>query len=266
MINLRKALYMGAVAFLPTLTACEWFSNFERTPMISTWEPIKCNEQLKECDVTVASRGNPEFSVPIYGTAVSALETSYRPMPGVIDSMASLVNPTPISEASLHNGRKYYQVNCTVCHGDKGAGDGPATKFGMPGITLTAGPALERTDGYIYGIIRNGRGAMPSYNRVEEMERWDVVNYIRSLQGVSPIAAETGKLAIPGVTGRWIPGYTATAPTKPAPFVPPSQGSAKNYYPNGGAPPASDPNAVHVGAPKVDSMVYKTGTIKAKKR
>ena len=31
-------------------------------------------------------------------------------------------------------------------------------------------------------MIRNGRGTMPTYNRIEEMERWDVVNYVRGLQ------------------------------------------------------------------------------------
>ena len=43
-----------------------------------------------------------------------------------------------------------------------------------------------RTDGYIFGMIRNGRGLMPPYNRIEEMDRWDVVNYVRALQGKLP--------------------------------------------------------------------------------
>ncbi len=41
----------------------------------------------------------------------------------------------------------------------------------------------RRTDGYIWGMIRNGRGLMPTYNRIEELDRWDVVNYVRGLQG-----------------------------------------------------------------------------------
>lgn len=256
----------SAIAFMPMLGACDWFSNFEHQPMLVTWAPIHCNDDRTVCDSTVPSRGNPQYSVPIFGTVRSALETSYMPLPGVLDSLATLENPTPISEASLYNGRKYYEINCSVCHGQTGAGNGPATKYGIPGITLIAGPALERTDGYIFGIIRNGRGAMPSYNRIEEMQRWDVANYIRMLQGTSPIQIETGHLALPGVTGRWIPGSTVTAPTTQAPFVAPSQGSAKLYYPEGGAPPASDPSAVPVGAPKIDSMLYKSGTITAKKK
>ena len=40
-----------------------------------------------------------------------------------------------------------------------------------------------RTDGYIFGMLRNGRGLMPPQNRIPEEMRWDVVNYVRELQG-----------------------------------------------------------------------------------
>ena len=49
----------------------------------------------------------------------------------VIDSMAALVNPTPPDSASLANGRKYYVINCSVCHGMTGKGDGTAIKYGL---------------------------------------------------------------------------------------------------------------------------------------
>jgi hypothetical protein len=113
----------------------------------------------------------------------------------------------------------YYQINCAVCHGDAGAGDGPATKLGIPGISLVTDITRARTDGYLFGMIRNGRGLMPSYNRIEEPDRWDVVNYLRGLQGSAGVQVETGPLAAPGVTGKMLPGATRTAPTRPAPFM-----------------------------------------------
>ena len=67
-------------------------------------------------------------------------------------------------------------------------------------------------------MIRNGRGLMPTYNRIEEMDRWDVVNYIRGLQGLAGHPVETGPLAPPGVTGKMVPGFTRMGPTRPAPF------------------------------------------------
>src|SRR5205823_11029946 len=105
------------------LTACEWFTDFKRQPSLWTWEPVK--------DSLTPSRGNPQLSVPITGTAVAGFQVSYGAFPATIDSMATLRNPTPATDTSLGNGRKYFQINCAVCHGDRAMGDGPAAKFGM---------------------------------------------------------------------------------------------------------------------------------------
>ncbi len=252
--------------FTLSLSACEWFSDFRRQPSLKPWEPIHCDARRDVCDDRIPSRGNPQNSVSIYGTARAGFETSYAALPATIDSMSNIPNPTPITPASLENGRKYFQINCAVCHGEKGLGNGPATQYGMIGINLTMDITKNRTDGYIFGMIRNGRGAMPPYNRIEEMDRWDVVNYVRALQGKAGVTVPTGPLAAPGVTGRWVMGYTQTAPTRPAPFVPPAQGSAKNWYPNGGAPPPLDMNAPRVGPALLDSMIYKNGIPEVTKR
>ena len=66
-------------------------------------------------------------------------------------------------------------------------------------------PAPGRTDGYILGMIRNGRGLMPSYNRIEELDRWDVVNYVRGLQGGVRRADRTRRA--PRRTGDKLPGF-----------------------------------------------------------
>src|SRR6266576_6216373 len=208
-VSARMRLVLLAIP-LTMLTACEWFTDFKRQPSIWTWEPVK--------DTLTPSRGNPQMSVPTTGTAVAGFQVSYGAFPATIDSMSSIRNPTPASDSSLANGRKYFQINCAVCHGDRAMGDGPATKFGMPGINLTSDVTKARTDGYIFGMIRNGRGLMPPYNRIEEMDRWDVVNYVRALQGVSGKAVPVGPLAPPGVTGDKVPGATRLGPNQPAPF------------------------------------------------
>ena len=209
--RLRAILFIASLAFYTS--GCEWFTDFKRQPSLWTWEVVK--------DTLTPSRGNPQFSVPVTGTAMAGFRVSYAALPGTIDSMSVIANPTPISDQSLANGRKYFQINCAVCHGDRAMGDGPATKFGMPGINLTSDVTRGRADGYIYGMIRNGRGLMPPYNRIEEMDRWDVVNYLRGLQGSIGREVAIGPLAAPGVTGDKVPGATTTAPTRPAPFVKP---------------------------------------------
>lgn len=199
-----------------TLAGCEWFSDFKRQPSLWTWEAQGCDKLGDHCADSIPSRAMPQYSVPTTGTTVAGYQISYSPMPSTIDSMSSLVNPTPVSDASLENGHRYFQINCAVCHGDRAMGDGPATKYGMPGINLTTDMTKNRTDGYIYGMIRNGRGLMPPYNRIEEMDRWDVINYLRGLQGKLGRDVAVGPLAAPGVTGDKLPRDSRLAPTRPA--------------------------------------------------
>jgi mono/diheme cytochrome c family protein len=213
--DLNAKLRTLALVLPLTLTACEWFTDFKRQPSIATWEPVK--------DTITPSRGNPQMSVPTTGSAVAGFQVSYGAFPATIDSMSGIPNPTPVSDASLANGRKYFQINCSPCHGVRAMGDGPVTGFGMPSINLTADITKARTDGYIFGMIRNGRGLMPPYNRIEEMDRWDVVNYLRALQGVNGRKVEVGPLAPPGVNGDKVPRATRTGPNVPAPFYNPRE-------------------------------------------
>jgi mono/diheme cytochrome c family protein len=205
----------GALALLLpfALTACEWFTDFKRQPSIWTWEAVK--------DSTTPSRGNPQMSVPTTGTAMAGYQVSYGAFPATIDSMAAIANPVAASDSSLANGRMYYQINCAVCHGDRGMGDGPATRYGVPGISIVTDMTKSRTDGYLFGMIRNGRGLMPPYNRIEEHDRWDVVNYLRGLQGAGGRSVAVGPLAAPGVTGDKLPGPSVLGPQRPAPFYRP---------------------------------------------
>jgi mono/diheme cytochrome c family protein len=191
-------------------SACSWFTAFVEQPKLGPWAIVG--------DTLTPSRGQPQFSVPITGTDVAAFQVSYTPLPGVVDSMSALRNPTPPDTASLVNGRKLFQINCAVCHGVAGAGDGAAVRFGIPAPSLLTDDAKGRSDGYIYGMIRNGRGAMPSYNRIEDMERWDIINYVRGLQGKLASRVPTGPVGYPGETGASLPRATITAPTRPAPY------------------------------------------------
>lgn len=205
----RRVSGLGLAGAMLFMGACSWFTDFKEQPKFDPWE--------SQSD-TIPFRANPQQSVSIYGTAAPGFEYSYRPLPAVIDSMKGIPNPHPPTAASLANGHKYFAIYCAVCHGYEAKGDGPATKYGMPGMNLATGPATGYTDGYIFGMIRNGRGLMPSYDRIEEADRWDIINYLRALQGKIPVQVPTGPLAPPGVNGNKVPGATETAPTVPSPY------------------------------------------------
>jgi mono/diheme cytochrome c family protein len=207
----QNASYVVRHALIATsLAGCSWFTDFKQQPKIDPWETAAD---------TIAFRGNPQSSVPIYGTVAPGFAYGREATIAAINSMSGLSNPVPADDRSLKNGHMQFSINCAVCHGDRGAGDGPVTKFGFPPQPIGAGSkaAGELSDGYIFGIIRNGRGLMPPYNRIEESDRWDLINYLRALQsGAANVPA--GPVGRPGETGDKVPGASLTAPTRPAPF------------------------------------------------
>jgi len=225
-------------AIVLTTAGCSWFTDFKQQPKIDPWESIADS---------IPPRGNPQTSVPMYGTAAAGYQFGRAALPPVIDSMAGIPNPTAPDQRSLNNGRINFQINCAVCHGPLGHGDGPATRFGMAGISLITDITKSRTDGYIFGMIRNGRGLMPTYNRIEEPDRWDVVNYVRSLQGKFGAPPDTSH-GLPGQTGPLVPGASVSAPTRPAPYfhmVYPQPGT----QPAAAGPPSAMPNAAPAASP-----------------
>ncbi len=226
-----------AVLLLPlSLGACDWFTNFTRQPKIDPWEVATMDSTKRD---SLPPRGNPQGSMPIHG-GVPDFVVSYSRFPLTVDSMSGMVNPTPPTEESIANGHRYYAINCAVCHGDAGDGAGPLTRFQFPPISLTSPTAAARSDGYLYGMIRNGRGLMPSYNRIEHMDRWDVVNYVRGLQGRLGRDVPRGQLGTPGEGGDKVPGPSLTAPNRPAPHYrgegTESGGSAPAVVPGVAAP------------------------------
>jgi mono/diheme cytochrome c family protein len=101
----------------------------------------------------------------------------------------------PATEESLARGELMYDRYCAVCHGVTGvSAEAPIVeKHGlMLAYDLATGPAIDFPDGYIYGMIRVGRGQMPGYgDRVTHFDRWHIVNYVRTLQGAP--AEEAGE-------------------------------------------------------------------------
>ena len=210
--SLRNLLVMCVL--LGATTGCEWFTDFKRQPSVVTWESWPT-------DSLGRVRGAPQGSVPIDGTAMAAWQVSYSSLPPTIDSLAGIPNPVEATEASLAAGRMQYQLNCAVCHGDNADGQGTAVRFGFPATSLQIDAAKARTDGYMFGMIRNGRGLMPPYNRIEERDRWDLINYLRALQGrVTGVPFERGPLARPGVTGDKVPGPSTLGPNRLIPHRP----------------------------------------------
>jgi len=146
---------------------------------------VQAFEAVNFGDQGVAPFMPPEGTIPIDG--------GEAPVSNVIDSASDgLVNPTPRSMVSLNNGKEQYEIFCSPCHGDSGLGDGPVSMMGalmgpIAAVLPIAGPgsiAKIRSDGHLYTTIRYGRRRMPGYMRIPADDRWDIVNYIRYMNGM----------------------------------------------------------------------------------
>ena len=152
-------------------------------------------------------------SVPIFafmrkGPALEAYEAPRPPPPNTVPFASPVGVPEPPVEnteqariefgethpnpyagipETLEAGERLYERYCAVCHGATGAGDGPLVGPGrfpqLSTMNLTLPATVERSDGYIYLMVRMGRGLMPAYaERTTPDERWWIVNYVRYLQ------------------------------------------------------------------------------------
>lgn len=94
-----------------------------------------------------------------------------------------LTSPLTATPESIARGDRVFHTVCYVCHGDRGAGDGPVIpRFPRP-PSLTAAHAKGLPDGQIFHIITRGQGLMPSHAaQVRPDDRWRVIHYLRSLQ------------------------------------------------------------------------------------
>jgi len=97
----------------------------------------------------------------------------------------SLQNPVSPTAAALHNGADLFATHCAVCHGPVGKGDSPvAARLHLTPPDLATAHLAARTDGYLYAFIRNGSSGMPALgDAMSPIERWQVVLYLRQLQG-----------------------------------------------------------------------------------
>lgn len=103
----------------------------------------------------------------------------------VPEEAKAVENPVESTEEAVTAGGELFKKHCTMCHGDTGKGDGPATQFIKPAPPdISTAEASERmSDGEMFYKITNGKRPMPPMTRkMNETERWQVVRFVRTLQ------------------------------------------------------------------------------------
>lgn len=131
----------------------------------------------------------PARSIPVEGAAY-------------IPALGEPLNPIPADDVSIARGRQLYEINCQMCHGDDGQGQGTVSAFlvKVKPANLTSDAVQSKSDGALFISITNGvykpeNSLFPEVNFSAQMppmnenlsvrERWDVINYLRTLKATA---------------------------------------------------------------------------------
>lgn len=111
---------------------------------------------------------------------VAAQNVEYQPDPSWQPPAFAAARPNPLADSLelAAGGRKLFQRNCVSCHGAEGEGlkVKRAANLKLPVVQ-------QQTDGTLFWKITNGnqRRGMPSFSGLPEMQRWQVVLFLRTL-------------------------------------------------------------------------------------
>jgi mono/diheme cytochrome c family protein len=119
--------------------------------------------------------------------------SSYQQDPGWRPPEDAVARPNPLlrKPEAAAGGEKLFKRNCVECHGEDGSG---VPKKNAADLLL---PEVQsQSDGTLFWKITNGnmdRG-MPSFSRLPELQRWQLVLYLRKLKPVAnPPSQDAGK-------------------------------------------------------------------------
>jgi mono/diheme cytochrome c family protein len=153
--------------------------------MIFTYDVIKINWiSFMEIQPSFKPMEHP---LPVAARSIPIEGAAYLPGQG------APINPVTSDEVSIERGRLLYSVTCIQCHGRIGEGDGTVSGgLVFPPANLTTDVVQNKPDGALFLTISNGIPGtngqihMPALNEnLTVRDRWDVVNYLRTLKAAA---------------------------------------------------------------------------------
>lgn len=107
------------------------------------------------------------------GKAIIAFDASKVPEPWVT------------SPDMIAHGKKVFQTNCAICHGNEGKGDGPSGMGLNPKPRNLVEGKWTQGEGAIshYKVLQNGipGGSMASFKHFKKADRWALIHFIDSI-------------------------------------------------------------------------------------
>jgi len=86
-------------------------------------------------------------------------------------------NPIVHDSQAQQVGARLFAQHCAECHAENAGG-----RNGKP--NLHTGHVAQATPGQLFWLLTNGslKNGMPSWSRLPEQQRWQLVSYLKSLQ------------------------------------------------------------------------------------
>jgi mono/diheme cytochrome c family protein len=86
-------------------------------------------------------------------------------------------NPFTQESTAVAAGAKLFHQNCASCHGSEAMGSAKKPNLHSDRIRSS-------TPGELEWLLKNGsmKNGMPSWSRLPEQQRWQIVSYLKSLQ------------------------------------------------------------------------------------
>ncbi len=127
--------------------------------------------------------------------SAAATPSVANPHYAITDEDRNRKNPVDFTELTVERGRKLFESQCAMCHGEKADGKGEVAQemqLALPDFTK-AETLKGRTDGELFKIISLGNPVMPAQDkRMKDIHVWELVNFLRAAGGAVP-AKSTGK-------------------------------------------------------------------------
>lgn len=162
----KRLMFAGIFVLLALVFFELWAYDVIKIDFISFME-VQPSFDAQEEPLPVPSR-----SIPVDG-------------PAFIPNMGAPENPVEADDVSLERGRTLFTINCIMCHGQTGEGNGQiAALLANKPANLTSIITQSKSDGILFTTITNGvEGRMPPMvENLTVRDRWDVINYIRTLE------------------------------------------------------------------------------------
>lgn len=167
--------------------------------LVNPYTPASGAASAPQSNNNAADQSSPPVAAsdasPAAPDTAAAPEAAAKPVDAAKSDAATLL------QASVQRGSQVYNVYCISCHGPTGTGDGPVAKRGFPPPPpLPTGKSVQMKDGQLFHILTYGQGSMSSMAaQLTRDRRWDVINYVRSLQqsATPPASAEPVTPAVP---------------------------------------------------------------------